>query len=59
MGDTTFAQLTEQALSLSYDQTLILIMKMLENLKSKKPSERDAEMEDTISCRHSSHRCGK
>jgi hypothetical protein len=38
MGDAAFAQLTEQALSLSYDQTLILIMKMLENLKSKKNS---------------------
>ena len=49
MVDTAFAQLTEQALSLSYDQTLILIMKMLENLKSKKPSDRDAEMEETIS----------
>ena len=49
MGDTAFAQLTEQALNLSYDQTLILIMKMLENLKSKKPSYSDAEMEDTIS----------
>jgi len=38
MGDAAFAQLTEQALSLSHDQTLILIMKMLENLKSKKNS---------------------
>ena len=36
MGDMAFAQFTEQALSLSYDQTLTLIMKMLENLKAKK-----------------------
>ena len=48
MGDVAFAQLTEQALSLSYDQTLILIMKMLENLKSKKTAEWDNEMDDAV-----------
>ena len=48
MGDVAFAQLTEQALSLSYDQTLILIMKMLENLKSKKTAEWDKEMDDAV-----------
>ncbi len=48
MGDAAFAQLSEQALSLSYDQTLILIMKMLENLKSKKTAEWDKEMDDAV-----------
>ena len=48
MGDVAFAQLTEQALSLSYDQTLILIMKMLENLKSKRAAEWDKEMDDAV-----------
>ena len=48
MVDTAFAQLTEQALSLSYDQTLILIMKMLENLKSKKPLENDTKMDSDL-----------
>lgn len=48
MGDAAFAQLTEQALNLSYDQTLILIMKMLENLKSKRSTEWDKEMDDAV-----------
>ena len=48
MGDVAFAQLTEQALSLSYDQTLILITKMLENLKSKRSAEWDKEMDDAV-----------
>ena len=48
MGDVAFAQLTEQALSLSYDQTLILIMKMLENLKSKRSAEWDKEMDEAV-----------
>lgn len=48
MGEGAFAQLTEQALSLSYDQTLILIMKMLENLKSKRSAEWDKEMDDAV-----------
>lgn len=36
MVDTVFENFTEQALSLSYDQTIILMGKMLESLKSKK-----------------------
>ena len=48
MGDMAFAQFTEQALSLSYDQTLTLIMKMLENLKAKKTAEWEKEMDDAI-----------
>ena len=48
MGDAAVAQLTEQALSLSYDQTLILIMKMLENLKFKRSGEWDKEMDDAV-----------
>ena len=48
MGEVALAQLTEQALSLSYDQTLILIMKMLENLKSKRSAEWDKEIDDAV-----------
>lgn len=48
MGEVAFAQLTEQALSLSYDQTLILIMKMLENLKSQRSAEWDKEIDDAV-----------
>lgn len=48
MGEVAFAQLTEQALSLSYDQTLIMIMKMLENLKSKRSAEWDKEIDDAV-----------
>ena len=48
MVDTAFAQLTEQALNLSYEQTLTLIMKMLENLKSKKPLENDTKMDSDL-----------
>ncbi len=36
MSDFAFADFTEQALALSYDQTLILMSKLLENLKQKK-----------------------
>ena len=36
MVDTVFENFTEQALSLSYDRTIILMGKMPESLKSKK-----------------------
>lgn len=33
MSDTAYADFTEQVLSLSYEQTIILMEKMLESLK--------------------------
>ena len=49
MSDVAFADFTEQVLSLSYDQTLILMGKMLESLKTKRREENYAEMEKDIS----------
>ena len=49
MSDTAYADFTEQVLSLSYDQTIILMGKMLESLKSKKREENYFEMENDIS----------
>ena len=48
MSDVAFAEFTEQVLSLSYDQTLVLMGKMLESLKAKKSEENYAEMETDI-----------
>lgn len=48
MSDLAFADFTEQVLSLSYDQTLILMSKMLESLKTKRSEENYAEMEKDI-----------
>lgn len=48
MSDVAFAEFTEQVLSLSYDQTLVLRGKMLESLKAKKSEENYAEMETDI-----------
>ena len=48
MSDMAFADFTEQVLSLSYDQTIILMSKMLENLKTKRVIEDYAEMENTL-----------
>ena len=39
MSDIAFTDFTEQVLSLSYEQTLILIGKMLESQKSKRIEE--------------------
>lgn len=39
MSDSTFADFTEQVLSLSYEQTIILMGKMLESLKTKRKEE--------------------
>ena len=52
MSDTVFENFAEQVLSLSYDQTIILMEKMLEALKSKKSEENYSEMENGI-CRSS------
>ena len=49
MSDSAFADFTEQVLSLSYEQTIILMGKMLESLKNKRNEENYAEMENDIS----------
>ena len=36
MSDAAFADFTEQVLSLSYDQTLVLMAKLVESLKTKR-----------------------
>ena len=48
MSDTAYADFTEQVLSLSYEQTIILMEKMLESLKKKRNEENYAEMENDI-----------
>ena len=48
MSDMAFADFTEQVLALSYEQTIVLMSKMLENLKTKRDTENYAEMEKTI-----------
>lgn len=49
MSDAAYADFTEQVLSLSYEQTIILMGKMLESLKTKRNEENYAEMENDIS----------
>lgn len=46
MSDMAFAEVTEQVLSLSYDQTILLMEKMLESLKSKKAEDDYKRMEN-------------
>ena len=48
MSDSAYADFTEQVLSLSYEQTIILMGKMLESLKTKRNEENYAEMENDI-----------
>ena len=48
MSDVAFAEFTEQVLSLSYEQTIILMGKMLESLKTKRSEENYAEIEKDI-----------
>jgi len=48
MSDTAYADFTEQVLSLSYEQTIILMEKMFESLKKKRNEENYAEMENDI-----------
>ena len=45
MSDLAFADFTEQVLSLSYEQTIVLMGKMLESLKSKRIAEDYNELE--------------
>jgi hypothetical protein len=49
MSDSAYADFTEQVLSLSYEQTIILMEKMLESLKNKRNEENYTEMENDIS----------
>ena len=48
MSDLAFADFSEQVLSLSYEQTIILMEKMLESLKSKRIAEDYIELEKDI-----------
>ena len=48
MSDTAYVDFTEQVLSLSYKQTIILMGKMLESLKTKRNEENYTEMENDI-----------
>ena len=48
MADTAYADFTEQVLSLSYEQTIILMGKMIESLKTKRNEENYTEMENDI-----------
>jgi hypothetical protein len=48
MLDTAYVDFTEQVLSLSYEQTIILMGKMLESLKTKRNEENYTEMENDI-----------
>ena len=48
MSEAAFADLTKQILSLSYNQTIILMSKMLESLKSKRIEEDYTEMEKDV-----------
>ena len=49
MSDSAYAEFTEQVLSLSYEQTIILMGKMLESLKTKRYEGNYAEIENDIS----------
>ncbi len=48
MSEIAFADFTEQVLSLSYEQTIVLMGKMLESLKTKRMEEDYADMEKDI-----------
>ena len=48
MSDTAYVDFTEQVLSLSYEQTIILMGKMLESLKTRRNEENYTEMENDI-----------
>ena len=45
MSDVAFENFTKQVLELSYEQTLTLMEKMLESLKTKRREENYSEME--------------
>ena len=48
MSDTAYVDFTEQVLSLSYEQTIILMGKMIESLKTRRNEENYTEMENDI-----------
>lgn len=48
MSDITFENFTQQIQSLSYDQTLVLMEKLLELLKTKKNEENYSQLENDI-----------
>lgn len=48
MSDITFENFTQQIQSLSYDQTLVLMEKLLESLKTKKNEEKYSQLENDI-----------
>ena len=48
MSDVAFENFTKQVLELSYEQTLILMEKMIKSLKTKKNEENYSEMEKDI-----------
>ena len=48
MSDSAFAEFSEQVLSLSYEQTIILMEKMLKSLKSKRIAEDYTDLEKNM-----------
>lgn len=48
MSEVAFADFTEQVLSLSYEQTIDLMGKLLESLKTKRREEAYGDMEKVI-----------
>ena len=48
MSDVAFADLSEQVMELSYDQTIVLMTKMLENLKRKKAEDDYEELVQAV-----------
>lgn len=51
MSDVAFADLSEQVMELSYDQTIVLMTKMLENLKRKKTEDDYEELVKTVTAK--------
>ncbi len=51
MSDVAFADLSEQVMELSYDQTIVLMTKMLENLKRKKAEDDYEELVKTVTAK--------
>ena len=54
MSDAAFADFTEQVLSLSYDQTLVLMAKLVESLKTKRAESGHDDMERNVAQAHMS-----
>lgn len=51
MSDVAFADLSEQVMELSYDQTIVLMTKLLENLKRKKAEDDYEELVKTVTAK--------